>query len=147
MSGRVRRADEGSAVVEFLGATLLLLVPTVYLVLVLAALQAATFAVEGAAREAGRVLSAGPARSGVTEDAITAVTLAFKDQGLSADPATALHVRCAAACDEPGGTVAVTVTATVPLPGVPSFVRSVVPLSVPVSASHTVTIDPLAELG
>ncbi|NKY41663.1 pilus assembly protein, partial [Cellulomonas septica] len=46
--------DDGSAVLEFLGVALVLLLPTVYLVLVLGRLQAATFAVEGAAREAAR---------------------------------------------------------------------------------------------
>ena len=50
--------DAGNAIVEFLGAALLLLVPLVYLVLVLGRLQAATFATAGAAREAARAYTA-----------------------------------------------------------------------------------------
>jgi hypothetical protein len=47
--------ESGNAIVEFLAVTVLLLVPLLYLVLVLARLQAATFAADSAAREAGRV--------------------------------------------------------------------------------------------
>ncbi len=55
-AGRV--GDEGSAVVEFVGLVVVLLVPLVYLVLVVGRLEAATFAAEGAAREAARVFVA-----------------------------------------------------------------------------------------
>lgn len=49
--------DRGSAMVEFLGAALILLVPLLYLVLVLAQVQSAAFAAEGAARESMRASS------------------------------------------------------------------------------------------
>ena len=45
-----RRGDAGNAVVEFLGISLILLIPLVYLVLTLAKVQGASYAVEGAAR-------------------------------------------------------------------------------------------------
>ncbi|HSP76545.1 MAG TPA: hypothetical protein VLO31_10065, partial [Cryobacterium sp.] len=49
------RAERGSASLEFITAGLILLVPLVYLVLAMAALQGGALAVEGAARQAARV--------------------------------------------------------------------------------------------
>ncbi|HEY5554049.1 MAG TPA: pilus assembly protein, partial [Cellulomonas sp.] len=48
------RDDAGNAIVEFLAVTVLLLIPLLYIVLLLGRLQAATFAADGAAVEAGR---------------------------------------------------------------------------------------------
>lgn len=141
--GRMHPAggEAGSAVVEFLGVTVVLLVPIVYLVVVVAAVQAATFAVDGAAREAARaVVTAEPDDAGPR--ATAAVAIALGDQGL--DPglaADALTVRCEPDCVTPGTTVTVVVALDVDLPGVPGFVRDVVPLVVPVSASVTAPVD------
>ncbi len=49
-----RPDDEGSAAVEFLMLTLLLLIPIVYLVLAVFTIQGASFAAAGAARDAAR---------------------------------------------------------------------------------------------
>ncbi|WP_225753962.1 pilus assembly protein [Actinotalea sp. Marseille-Q4924] len=133
--------DRGSAVVEFLGVTVVLLVPLVYLVVVTAAVQAATFAVDGAAREAARaVVTADPDDAGPR--AAAAVAIALEDQGL--DPALAagaLTVRCEPDCLSPGTTLTVEVALDVALPGVPGFVRDAVPLAVPVSATITAPVD------
>src|ERR687898_866630 len=48
-------SDRGSASLEFLTVGIILLVPLVYLVLALAAIQAGALGVEGAARQAARV--------------------------------------------------------------------------------------------
>lgn len=141
-SGRtapVRRrptGDDGSAVVEFLGASLLLLVPVVYLVVTLGAVQAATFAVEGAAREA--------ARAAVTSEphgelVAAAVRLALQDQGVDAVPEVV--VSCSADCRTAGTTVTVTVDLRVSLPGVPAVLQGAVPAAVPVGASVTAPVD------
>lgn len=147
------RGDEGSAVVEFLGVALLLLVPTVYLVLVLGRLQAATFAVDGAAREAVRAVLAVPAwdaaraRSGVPADPIdpaaaasAAAALALADQGIPADP-DAVQLVCDPTCTTPGARVTARVEVEVPLPGVPAVIQSAIPLVVPVSAEATGVVD------
>ena len=76
--------DAGSAVIEFLAVTLLLLVPIVYLVLVLGRLQAATFAAEGAAREAGRAFTTAVGPDEGSRQAVAAVHLALSDQGFAA---------------------------------------------------------------
>ncbi|MCC2316854.1 TadE/TadG family type IV pilus assembly protein [Cellulomonas chengniuliangii] len=135
--------DRGNAVVEFLGAALLLIIPVVYLVLVLGRLQAATFAVEGAARESGRAFARAEEPSAGTERAIAAVGLALADQGFGdASPSQALTLGCSSVpCLEPGSEVSAEVEIAVPLPFVPSFVRGVVPLEIPVSARHVAPVD------
>jgi Flp pilus assembly protein TadG len=135
--------DRGTAVVEFLAAAVLLLLPVLYLVLVLGRLQAATFAAEGAAREAGRSFTTAPSVTEARPRATASVRIALDDQGFTdVDAASALAVSCSTTpCLEPGSDVLVRVSFEVPLPAVPSFVQSVVPLSIPVSAEHVAPVD------
>lgn len=139
------RGDEGSAVVEFLGLALVLLVPLVYLVLVLGRLQAATFAAEGAAREAARVFVASDDVADAAPRAVAAAGLALADQGFDDDPATAVSIACSAACLTPGSEVTVDVRVEVPLPFVPPLVRGAVPLAIPVAAARTAVVDEYRE--
>lgn len=137
--------DAGSAVVEFLGATLVLLVPLVYLVLVLGQLQAAAFAVDGAAREAARVLATTADADDGMQRASTALALALDDQGL--DPALAdgaLSVTCPGGCPA-GSTLVVDVEVQLPLTGVPRSLTERVTLTIPVVGSAVTTVDPFAE--
>lgn len=133
--------DAGSAIVEFLGISLVLLVPLVYLALVLGEFQAAAFAVDGAAREAVRAVITADDADDAAARASAAVEIALADQGVDADAADVLTVRCPGDCPEPGSTVDVLVRVDVDLPGVPSFVSDAVPLSVPVSATASGVVD------
>ena len=142
-------ADEGTAVLEFLAVTVLLLVPVIYLVLVLGRLQAATFAADSAAREAGRAFTTSAAVDDGARRAVAAVALALGDQGFDdVDPAAALVLDCS---DEPcltaGGSVRVIVTFDVQLPAVPAFVQSVIPLAIPVSAEQVTPVPRFAPAG
>jgi len=134
--------DAGSAVIEFIGLSFVLLVPLVYLVLVLARIEAASFAVESAAREAARTyVAADDADSAVTR-AVAVTGVALRDQGFDDDPTAALTVTCDSdPCLQPDAHVATSVRVVVPLPFVPSVVRDVVPLEVPVSAGHVAVVD------
>lgn len=138
--------DEGNAVVEFLGVALILLLPVMYLALTLGRIQAATFAVEGAAKGAGRAfvtadsVEAGEVRAGV------AVSLALADQGFE-DVALSevLSIACTGTpCLAPGAEVVTVVRYDVPLPFVPPGVRGWIPLSVPVEAVHVAPVDQYA---
>ncbi len=142
---RAARGDEGSAVVEFVAVTLILLVPLVYLVLVVGRLQAATFAAEGAAREAARVFVASDAPADAAPRALTAAGIALADQGLPDDPADVVSIACSAACLTPGSEVTVDVRLRVPLPFVPRFLRGAVPMEVPVVARRTAVVDEYRE--
>ncbi len=135
--------DDGGAIVEFLGITVLLLIPLVYVVIALAQVQAATFASEGAARSAARVVvttgvealrdgetTTGAFTQGVG-DAHAVVDLARADFG---PHAVSLEVECVGACLSPGSVVTSQVTMTVRLPGAPDFLAGVIPLDVAVSA-------------
>ncbi|MPV36727.1 pilus assembly protein [Georgenia subflava] len=138
--------DRGSAVVEFLGVSLLLLVPALYLVLTLSRVQAASFAAEGAAREAGRIVAQAQSLEEATVGAEAAVELAFGDQGFDVDGADLLRAECSAEpCLTPGAQVLVEVATEVPLPLVPSFLTDAVPAHVPVSASHLVVVPEFRE--
>lgn len=144
-AARLAADDEGSAVVEFVGLVLLLLVPLVYLVLVVGRLQAGSFAAEAAALGAARVFVASDEPAAAPSRALAAAGVALADQGFDDDPAAAVAITCSAACLAPGSEVTVDVVVRVPLPFVPPVVRGAVPLEIPVSARRTAAVDEFRE--
>ena len=128
-------------VVEFVFLGVLLMVPLIYLVMTLGRIQAGTYAATTAAREAGRALSP-PQQGEVAESrARAAARIAFEDQGFGSDRA-ALSMRCdGSPCLRPQGRIEMSARVVVPLPLVPSFARDLVPLEVPISASHVAVVD------
>ncbi|WP_427018586.1 hypothetical protein ACQCSX_08655 [Pseudarthrobacter sp. P1] len=127
--------EEGSAVLEFVFLSVLLMVPLVYFVLTLGALQGGAYAAVGAADQAAKVFAAqrdpGTARAAAEQ----AVLLAVADQGFSAGDAT-LEIGCGTGgCLSPGSTVTATVTLRIPLPVVASL---------PGIALHAGTVDATA---
>ena len=139
---RARRPDDGSAVVEFVTLGVLLLVPLVYLVLTLGRLQAASFAVDGAAREASRAFTtAGDDVTGRAR-AVAAVRLGLLDQGFDTDAATATRISCSATpCLTPRARVEVQVSVAVVLPGIPGFVDRVAATHLTVRSAQVATVD------
>ncbi|MDN4479899.1 pilus assembly protein [Demequina muriae] len=141
-----RRDDAGAAMVEFLGVTVLVLVPVVYLVIAAAQFQAAAFAVEGASRSAARGAvvagldalesggTAADAREAAVARAQAAVALALEDFSVRGEPSVTLECD-SSPCFEPGSTVTAEVVVAVPLAGVPGPVVEVVPVAVDVSAT------------
>jgi hypothetical protein len=151
-AGRLRAAagdDTGSALVEFVGAAVLLLIPLVYLVVTVGRVQAGAFAVEVAARDAARaVVTAESSAEGLAR-ARASVELALADQGFDGTDAAgdALTLECSHdPCLSPDATVGVRVRLEVPLPFVPAGLRGWVPLTVPVEASHVTDVDRYAEV-
>ena len=138
---RARALDEqGSAVVELVVLGVLLLIPLVYLVMMLARVQAGSYAVSQAAREAGRAFVTADADRSATARAKAAARVAFADH--SFEDSGRVTIACdGTPCLRPDGQVVTAATVRVPLPLMPSFVRDVIPLSVPVSASHLSTVD------
>lgn len=131
-----RWADErGSASVEFITAGLLLLLPLVYLVLVLAAVQAGALAAEASARTAARafVLHPDPAQAEAAAD--QAVRFVLADFGVAPE-AVEVEVACDRDdCFEPGALVRFTVSVEVPLPFVPPALPGDFPLAVTLSGT------------
>ena len=142
MTGRRRvvRDERGSAVIEFVVLAVLMLIPLAYLVMMLARVQAGSYAVSQAAREAGRAYVTAEAGDQAAGRAEAAARIAFLDH--SFEDSGRLTIACdGIPCLRPDGHVETTATVRVPLPLGPSFVRDVIPLSVPVSASHLSTVD------
>lgn len=145
--GRLGGKDRGSAVVEFLGVSLVLLVPVVYLILTLSQIQAASFAAEGAAREAGRMIAQADSYEEGLAAASFATELSFADQGISVEGAQALQVTCQTdPCLSPGAHVHVQVRSDVALPGVPAFLSGVVPAGTSVQAEAMTAVPRYREV-
>jgi hypothetical protein len=133
------RDDEGSASLEFITAGMILLLPLVYLVLTLSSVQAGSFAVEGAARQAARVFVQSPTVGSAAAGANRAIEFALADYGLEPDD-FAVVISCSpnpSACLTRQGFVTVSVTTSVSLPLVPDVLDLNQPLSVPLSATAT----------
>ncbi|HMH59335.1 MAG TPA: hypothetical protein VK537_09155 [Galbitalea sp.] len=136
---RLFHDEAGSAALEFITAGFLLLIPLVYLVIAMAAIQGGALSVEGASRQAARVFVQAGSVAAAQSEAHTAVDFALDDFGLdSAAPMVKITCRPnPAACLTRRGFVTVTVTASVSLPLVPSALPFSAPLSVPLSATST----------
>jgi Flp pilus assembly protein TadG len=76
--------EEGSALIEFVGLSVLLLLPLVFLLLSVFSVQRAAFAVTQAAREAGRAFATAPSTSVARSRAAYAAQLALTSQGMHA---------------------------------------------------------------
>jgi hypothetical protein len=115
---------------------MVLLVPLVYLVLTVSAIQAGAFAAEGAARQAARVFVQAPDLASAQASAEQALQFALADHGV--EGAARISVDCgAAACLTRRAFVTVDVDITVPLPLVPPVLAGDFPLAVPLHATST----------
>lgn len=122
-AGTLLDREEGSALIEFVGASLILLVPLVYLLLSVFQVQRGAFAAAEAAREAGRAFATAPTTGVGLQRARLAAQLAFRDQGLD-DPPSVRFVAAGASCGAsevrpalaPGASYTVCVAQDVALP-------------------------------
>ncbi|SFN49744.1 hypothetical protein SAMN05216219_0822 [Mycetocola miduiensis] len=138
MVRRVDAGEEGSAALEFITTGLILLVPLVYLILTLSAVQGGALAVEGAARQAARVFVQAANPEEAAGRAGRAVEFALADYGIASEAAS-VTVTCngssAASCPSRNAVVTVTVTVDVALPFVPDVLDLTQAASVPVQAT------------
>ena len=79
------REDGGSAIIEFIFVAVIVMVPLVYLVVAVAAVQRSELAVTQAAREAGRAYATSDTPAEAIGRAQVAVRIALQDQGLPDD--------------------------------------------------------------
>lgn len=131
--------EEGSASLEFITAGVILLVPLVYLVLVLSALQAGALAAEGAARQAARAFVLAGDEASAREAAGRAILVALADYGIDAG-AGEWGVDCSdgtPGCLVRGETVTVSMRVSVGLPFVPDMLSLPERASVAMHAAST----------
>ena len=118
--------DRGSAIIEFVFAAVIVMVPLVYLVVAVAGVQRSQLAVSQAAREAGRAYATSDSSSTALPRARAALALSLHDQGLS-DDARLVFVAAGEGCASPpitprleaGAEFTVCVTRRAGLPGFP----------------------------
>ena len=135
------RDDKGSAIVEFVMLTLLLLVPLVYVVLAGMTVQRASFAETDAARDAARAYATAGSDAEGERRAEAAVALAMHDQGIAWMP-TGRVVQCGACDYAAGSQFVVDLQTKVALPFVPSWLRGHRCVAgITVSAHHRERLD------
>jgi hypothetical protein len=141
--------DGGSALIEFVGLSIVLLIPFVYLFLAVFSVQRSAFAVTQAAREAGRAFATANSEPEGLARAQVAAQFAFSDQGIRGAPQVrfapagadcgAANPGDGAATLVPGSTFVVCVRAVAPLPGTTRLFTGLA--DVTVNGQFTVVID------
>jgi hypothetical protein len=114
-----RRLERGTATVEFVWLTILLLAPFVYVLIAVFDTQRASYAVSAASRSAARAYLMAADPSSGEQRARVAAEVALNDQGVVAD----VLISCLpspAECLQPGSSVRVVVRTVQPLPLTPS---------------------------
>jgi len=133
------RAEHGSASLEFITVGMVMLIPLVYLVVTMSAIQAGALATEGAARQAARVFVQAENIADAHAAAERAIVFALENHGLDAANAT-VSITCAPVpheCLTRRGYVTVAVSIAVDLPLAPPVLSGSFPLQVPLDASAT----------
>lgn len=128
------RDEQGSAPVELVWLTILLLVPFVYVMLAVFDAQRAAYAVSSASKAAARAYVQAPDTVTAEERARRAAAVALDDQRVRAD----VEVVCLptpTSCLQPGSSVRVTVHTVQPLPLTPSVIEAEIG-GVQVDAEH-----------
>lgn len=114
-----RVGEEGSATVEFVFLSLLVLIPVLYFTLTVTRIQAAGFAVSGAADQASRLAVHAKDERSARAAMERTVDLALADQDIPSGTAQ-MTVTCQPEeCQRPGTAVTVQVTVDVELPFTP----------------------------
>lgn len=128
-------ADRGSAIVEFIGLSVLLAIPLMYLMLAISMVQASNLAAVAAADQSARIVSnstvtsetgsPNASKSATRERAEHAIADVMDGYGIAADNAS-LSVECSGPCPGPGSLITARVEVRVPLPFVPEGVQGIV---------------------
>lgn len=135
------QADGGSAIVEYIWLSIILMVPLVYIVLSALSVQRAAFAVTEAARDGARAYATAGSDAEGERRAEQAIAVAMSDQGVSWSPVGRV-VDCGGCTYAPGSTFVVRLQTRVRLPFVPSWLcGSTCVAGITVAAHHTEHID------
>lgn len=114
-----RRLERGTATVEFVWLTILLLIPFVYVLIAVFDTQRSSYAVSSASRSAARAYLMAADPTSAEQQARIAAQVALGDQGVDA----VVLISCLpspADCLQPGSSVRVIVRTVQPLPLTPS---------------------------
>ena len=141
VSVRPSTSECGAAVVEFCFLALLLMVPVVYVVLAVFRVQAGSYGITAAAREAGRAFVTADDPELAERRARAAAAIAAADQGLTLAPG-ALTISCSARpCLTPDSRVVVEIDSAVSLPFLPAVFADRALASIALHARHIEVVD------
>ncbi|EAR24300.1 hypothetical protein A20C1_00395 [marine actinobacterium PHSC20C1] len=133
------RDEQGSSTLEFITVGMVMLIPLVYLVLTMSAIQAGALAAEGAARQAARVFVQAETVAEAEVSAQRAIEFALDNHGVSSAHAS-VEILCTpnpADCLTRRGFVTVNVAVTVDLPLAPPVLAGNFPVQIPLDATAT----------
>lgn len=135
-----RRLDEGTALIEFIFGSVVLLIPLLYLLVALAQVQAGAYAAQSTAIDAARSAARHPVAAQATAHDIAA--LHFADHGLErAD--WQIDLTCSGSCTAAGTRVTATVEARIPVPGLPAVLGETRLPAITVRSTHADLVAPL----
>ncbi len=136
--------DHGSSIVEFTVLATFLMVPLVYVILTVFKVQAASYGVAQAAREAGRAYVSASDEAAAWSRARVAANVAMTDHdaGFVLDASGVSIVQCSASpCLTPGASITFEVSYVVDLPLVPQRIFGARPAAIPVRSTHVEFVD------
>jgi Flp pilus assembly protein TadG len=116
----VNRREDGTATIEFIWMSLLLLVPLVYVLVAVFDTQRAAYGVSTSSRAAALAFLQSPDAASGEHRAKVAADAALADQGLDGASVRVSCLPSPSQCFEPGSSVRVVVRALQPLPLTPS---------------------------
>ena len=132
----MNRDSEGTATVEFVWLSVLLLVPFVYILVAVFDAQRASYGVSTASRSAARAFLQAPDAAAGEQRARLAARVALDDQGLTDASVRISCLPSPADCLQPGSSVRVVVRTSQPLPLTPSALGSQLG-GITVDSTHT----------
>lgn len=142
--GRRSRGDEGSALVELVWLGVLLLIPVVWILLSVFAVQNGAFGTSGAARAAGRAFALAPDDASGAARAKAAAAQVFADQDVDGDPR--VSIKCSIRpCHSGNAVITIVVTTNVQLPLLPSVLGGGAP-TFRMQSTHTFPIGQYVEV-
>ena len=130
------RREGGTATIEFVWLSILLLVPFVYILVAVFDAQRASYGVSTASRSAARAFLQAPDAAAGEQRARLAARVALDDQGLSAASVRITCLPSPTDCLQPGSSVRVVVRTTQALPLTPSALGSQLG-GITVDSTHT----------
>lgn len=131
-----REDDDGTATIEFIWLSLLLLMPLVYLLIAVFDTQRAAYGVSTASRAAARAFLQADGVAAGEQRARRAARVALADQGLDVADVQLSCLPTRADCLQPGSSVRVVVRVRQPLPLTPDVLGSRLG-GVTVDSTHT----------
>ena len=130
------KREDGTATVEFVWLSIVLLVPFVYILVAVFDTQRASYGVSSASRSAARAFLQAPDIGSAEHRARLAARVALDDQGLSDASVRITCLPSPADCLQPGSSVRVVVRTTQALPLTPSALGSQLG-GITVDSTHT----------